>query len=110
LAAAFLVDKVNYRHFMASPEWSANTLAHFPDMAAERVRWRGPLPFDFAARSAVIVITLHDRVFEKTMSTCRRSRRATEGSFCSSDAQGAPHRSRDGQRHRSRGVYQAAES
>src|SRR5438132_7931917 len=51
-AAAFLVDKGNYRHFMAKeiheqPEVVGHTLAHYLDMAAEQVRLPGPLPFDF---------------------------------------------------------------
>src|SRR5947207_14380687 len=51
-ASAFLVDKGNYRHFMAKeiheqPEVVGHTLAHYLDMAAEQVRLPGPLPFDF---------------------------------------------------------------
>ena len=51
-AAAFLVDKGNYRHFMAKeiheqPEVVGHTLAHYLDMAAERVRLPTALPFDF---------------------------------------------------------------
>src|SRR6266487_638907 len=51
-ASAFLVDKGNYRHFMAKeiheqPEVVGHTLAHYIDMAAERVRLPAPLPFDF---------------------------------------------------------------
>ncbi len=51
-AAAFLVDKGNYRHFMAKeiheqPEVVGHTLAHYLDMTAEQVRLPGPLPFDF---------------------------------------------------------------
>jgi glucosamine--fructose-6-phosphate aminotransferase (isomerizing) len=51
-AAAFLVDKGNYRHFMAKeiheqPEVVGHTLAHYIDMAAERVRLPIELPFDF---------------------------------------------------------------
>ena len=46
-ASAFLVDKGNYRHFMAKeiheqPEVVARTLAHYLDMSESRVR----LPFD----------------------------------------------------------------
>jgi len=57
-AAAFLVDKGNYRHFMAKeiheqPEVVGHTLAHYLDMAAERVRLPGPLPFDFRALDRV---------------------------------------------------------
>src|SRR6266487_1217572 len=51
-ASAFLVDKDNYRHFMAKeiheqPEVVGHTLAHYIDMAAERVVLPGKLPFDF---------------------------------------------------------------
>jgi glucosamine--fructose-6-phosphate aminotransferase (isomerizing) len=51
-AAAFLVDKGNYRHFMAKeiheqPEVVGHTLAHYLDMAAEQVRLPSALPFDF---------------------------------------------------------------
>jgi glucosamine--fructose-6-phosphate aminotransferase (isomerizing) len=50
-ASAFLVDKGNHRHFMAKeiheqPEVVGHTLAHYLDMAAERVRMPA-LPFDF---------------------------------------------------------------
>ncbi|MEA3071598.1 MAG: hypothetical protein QOD29_3044 [Alphaproteobacteria bacterium] len=51
-ASAFLVDKGNYRHFMAKeiheqPEVVGHTLAHYLDMAAERVQLPNELPFDF---------------------------------------------------------------
>ena len=51
-ASAFLVDKGNYRHFMAKeiyeqPEVVGHTLAHYLDMANERVRLPMTLPFDF---------------------------------------------------------------
>lgn len=51
-ASAFLVDKGNHRHFMAKeiheqPEVVGHTLAHYLDMAAERVALPGKLPFDF---------------------------------------------------------------
>jgi glucosamine--fructose-6-phosphate aminotransferase (isomerizing) len=51
-ASAFLVDKGNYRHFMAKeiheqPEVVGHTLAHYLDMAAERVLLPLELPFDF---------------------------------------------------------------
>jgi glucosamine--fructose-6-phosphate aminotransferase (isomerizing) len=50
-ASAFLVDKGNYRHFMAKeiheqPEVVGHTLAHYLDMAAERVLLPLDLPFD----------------------------------------------------------------
>jgi glucosamine--fructose-6-phosphate aminotransferase (isomerizing) len=51
-ASAFLVDKGNHRHFMAKeiheqPEVVGHTLAHYIDMAAERVVLPDKLPFDF---------------------------------------------------------------
>ena len=51
-ASALLVDKGNYRHFMAKeiheqPEVVGHTLAHYLDMAAECVRLPVDLPFDF---------------------------------------------------------------
>ena len=59
-AAAFLVDKGNYRHFMAKeiheqPEVVGHTLAHYLDMAAERVRLPADLPFDFGALERVSI-------------------------------------------------------
>ena len=52
LASAFLVDKGNHRHFMAKeiheqPEVVGHTLAHYLDMATERVALPVKLPFDF---------------------------------------------------------------
>jgi glutamine---fructose-6-phosphate transaminase (isomerizing) len=49
---ASLVDKANYRHFMAKeiheqPEVVGHTLARYVDMAAERVALPASLPFDF---------------------------------------------------------------
>jgi glucosamine--fructose-6-phosphate aminotransferase (isomerizing) len=51
-ASSLLVDKGNHRHFMAKeiheqPEVVGHTLAHYLDMAGERVRMP-ELPFDFA--------------------------------------------------------------
>jgi glucosamine--fructose-6-phosphate aminotransferase (isomerizing) len=51
-ASAFLVDKANYRHFMAKeiheqPEVVGHTLARYVDMATERVAMPISLPFDF---------------------------------------------------------------
>jgi glucosamine--fructose-6-phosphate aminotransferase (isomerizing) len=51
-ASAFMVDKANYRHFMAKeiheqPEVVGHTLARYVDMATERVALPGQLPFDF---------------------------------------------------------------
>jgi glutamine---fructose-6-phosphate transaminase (isomerizing) len=53
-ASAFLVDKANYRHFMAKeiheqPEVVGHTLAHYLDMTNERVALPARLPFDFGA-------------------------------------------------------------
>jgi glucosamine--fructose-6-phosphate aminotransferase (isomerizing) len=51
-ASSFLVDKANYRHFMAKeiheqPEVVGHTLARYVDMAAERVAVPIKLPFEF---------------------------------------------------------------
>jgi glucosamine--fructose-6-phosphate aminotransferase (isomerizing) len=51
-AATALVDKANYRHFMAKeiheqPEVTGHTLARYIDMATERVALPLKLPFDF---------------------------------------------------------------
>ncbi|SDM87111.1 glutamine--fructose-6-phosphate transaminase (isomerizing) [Afipia sp. GAS231] len=51
-ASSFLVDKANYRHFMAKeiheqPEVVGHTLARYIDMASERVMLPVKLPFDF---------------------------------------------------------------
>jgi glucosamine--fructose-6-phosphate aminotransferase (isomerizing) len=51
-ASSFLVDKANYRHFMAKeiheqPEVVGHTLARYVDMASERVALPTKLPFDF---------------------------------------------------------------
>jgi glutamine---fructose-6-phosphate transaminase (isomerizing) len=51
-ASSFLVDKANYRHFMAKeiheqPEVVGHTLARYVDMAIERVVLPVKLPFDF---------------------------------------------------------------
>jgi glucosamine--fructose-6-phosphate aminotransferase (isomerizing) len=59
-ASAFLVDKGNHRHFMAKeiheqPEVVAHTLAHYLDMANERVRLPEPLPFDFRALKRISI-------------------------------------------------------
>ncbi|MBR1220156.1 glutamine--fructose-6-phosphate transaminase (isomerizing) [Bradyrhizobium sp. U87765 SZCCT0131] len=50
-ASSFLVDKANYRHFMAKeiheqPEVVGHTLARYVDMAAERIALPQDLPFD----------------------------------------------------------------
>ncbi len=59
-ASAFLVDKGNYRHFMAKeiheqPEVVGHTLAHYLDMTAERVRLPAELPFDFRTLERVAI-------------------------------------------------------
>jgi len=51
-ASSFLVDKANYRHFMAKeiheqPEVVGHTLARYVDMTRERVTLPIALPFDF---------------------------------------------------------------
>jgi glutamine---fructose-6-phosphate transaminase (isomerizing) len=51
-AAAAMVDKANYRHFMAKeiheqPEVIGHTLGRYIDMATERVMLPSKLPFDF---------------------------------------------------------------
>jgi glutamine---fructose-6-phosphate transaminase (isomerizing) len=51
-ASSFLVDKANYRHFMAKeiheqPEVVGHTLARYVDMATERVAIPVKLPFEF---------------------------------------------------------------
>ncbi|MGP9810717.1 glutamine--fructose-6-phosphate transaminase (isomerizing) [Rhodopseudomonas sp. NSM] len=51
-ASSFVVDKANYRHFMAKeiheqPEVVGHTLARYLDMATERVSLPTKLPFDF---------------------------------------------------------------
>jgi glucosamine--fructose-6-phosphate aminotransferase (isomerizing) len=51
-ASSFLVDKANYRHFMAKeiheqPEVVGHTLARYVDLATERVALPTKLPFDF---------------------------------------------------------------
>jgi len=51
-ASAFMVDKGNHRHFMAKeiheqPEVVGHTLAHYIDMAAEKIALPSELPFDF---------------------------------------------------------------
>jgi glucosamine--fructose-6-phosphate aminotransferase (isomerizing) len=53
-ASAMLIDKGNYRHFMAKeiheqPEVVGHTLAHYLDMASERVELPSALPFEFGS-------------------------------------------------------------
>ena len=59
-ASAFLVDKGNYRHFMAKeiheqPEVVGHTLAHYIEMTAERVRLPVELPFDFGTLERISI-------------------------------------------------------
>ncbi|MCO5129379.1 MAG: glutamine--fructose-6-phosphate transaminase (isomerizing) [Xanthobacteraceae bacterium] len=59
-ASAFLVDKANYRHFMAKeiheqPEVVGHTLARMVDMASERVALPVKLPFDFRDIRRVVI-------------------------------------------------------
>jgi glucosamine--fructose-6-phosphate aminotransferase (isomerizing) len=59
-ASVLLIDKGNHRHFMAKeiheqPEVVGHTLAHYLDMAAERVNLPIKLPFDFRALSRVSI-------------------------------------------------------
>jgi glucosamine--fructose-6-phosphate aminotransferase (isomerizing) len=60
-ASAYLIDKGNYRHFMAKeiheqPEVVGRTLAHYLDMSQEQVRLPFQLPFD-ASQLQRITIT-----------------------------------------------------
>ncbi len=59
-ASAFLVDKGNYRHFMAKeiheqPEVVGRTFAHYLDMSGGRVRLPFDLPFDPAALTRITI-------------------------------------------------------
>ena len=60
-ASSFLVDKANYRHFMAKeiheqPEVVGHTLARYVDMATERVALPLKLPFDFRDIQRISII------------------------------------------------------
>ena len=60
-AATSLVDKANYRHFMAKeiheqPEVVGHTLARYVDMATERVAIPIKLPFDFADIQRISIV------------------------------------------------------
>jgi len=59
-ASSFLVDKANYRHFMAKeiheqPEVVSHTLARMVDMARERISLPVALPFDFCDIQRVVI-------------------------------------------------------
>ena len=59
-ASAFLVDKGNYRHFMAKeiheqPEVVARTLAHYIDFSSGAVRLPFELPFDASEVQAITI-------------------------------------------------------
>ena len=60
-ASAFLIDKGNYRHFMAKeiheqPEVVGRTLAHYTDLSAGRVALPFDLPFDPATLDRVTIV------------------------------------------------------
>ncbi len=60
-AAAAMVDKANYRHFMAKeiheqPEVIGHTLGRYIDMATERVMLPTKLPFDFKDIQRVSIV------------------------------------------------------
>jgi len=60
-AAAALVDKANYRHFMAKeiheqPEVVGHTLALYVDMSTERVALPVKLPFDFKDIQRIAIV------------------------------------------------------
>ena len=60
-AATSLVDKANYRHFMAKeiheqPEVVGHTLARYVDMASERVALPLKLPFDFKDLQRITIV------------------------------------------------------
>ena len=60
-AAAFQVDRGNYRHFMAKeiheqPEVIGHTLAHYLDLAASRIRLPAAPPFDWVALDRVSIV------------------------------------------------------
>ena len=60
-ASTSLVDKANFRHFMAKeiheqPEVVGHTLARYVDMAAERVAMPVKLPFDFRDIQRVSIV------------------------------------------------------
>src|SRR6202795_1541115 len=60
-AATSLVDKANYRHFMAKeiheqPEVVGHTLARYVDMATERVALPTKLPFDFREIQRISIV------------------------------------------------------
>ena len=68
--SALLVDKGNHRHFMAKeiheqPEVVGHTLAHYLDMAAERVRLPLDLPFDFASIDPHFDLGLRHRLLRR---------------------------------------------
>jgi glucosamine--fructose-6-phosphate aminotransferase (isomerizing) len=61
LASALMVDKANYRHFMAKeiheqPEVVGHTIARYIDMASERVALPVKLPFDFNEIKRVCIV------------------------------------------------------
>ena len=64
--SSLLVDKANYRHFMAKeiheqPEVVGHTLARYVDMATERVALPLKLPFDFKDIQRISIVGLRHR-------------------------------------------------
>jgi glucosamine--fructose-6-phosphate aminotransferase (isomerizing) len=60
-ASAFQVDRGNYRHFMAKeihekPEVIGHTLAHYLDLAAEKIRLPTIPPFDWAKLDRLTIV------------------------------------------------------
>ena len=60
-AAAFQVDRGNYRHFMAKeiheqPEVVGHTLAHYLDLSSSRIRLPTPPPFDWASLDRLSIV------------------------------------------------------
>jgi glutamine---fructose-6-phosphate transaminase (isomerizing) len=61
LASAFMIDKGNYRHFMAKeiheqPEVVGRTLAHYTDLSAGRIALPFDLPFDPATLGRITIV------------------------------------------------------
>ena len=60
-ASAFQVDRGNYRHFMAKeiheqPEVIGHTLAHYLDLAGEKIRLPAPPPFDWTKLDRLTIV------------------------------------------------------
>jgi glucosamine--fructose-6-phosphate aminotransferase (isomerizing) len=98
-ASAFLVDKGNYRHFMAKeiheqPEVVGHTLAHYLDMTAERVRLPAELPFD-ASRCRLAARPITPGWWQNTGSSALRACRSRSTSLPSSAIATCPCRQAD---------------